>query len=75
MKYLDAEGRTAMARAFFILILTTPILLTSCKSKEKSSHGLKDVLTSPQNSGVIQKLQQRKQYYEELQEEMFGSTK
>ena len=72
---LGAEVRTVTVLLSSILILTTPIFLSSCKQKEPSSHGLKDVLTSPQDSGLIQKLQSRKQYLEALQEETFGSTK
>ena len=38
-------------------------------------HGLNDVLTSPNPRGLKQILEQRKQSYEELQKEIFGSTK
>ena len=35
MKYLDAVARTATAPAFYILILTTPIFLTSCAERHE----------------------------------------
>ena len=75
MKYLDVVGRTAMARAFCTLILITPILLTSCKSKEKNSHGLSEQLILQGEAGIIPQMKLRKQYLEELQEETFGLTK
>ncbi|AFK33158.1 uncharacterized protein PSSP7_020A [Prochlorococcus phage P-SSP7] len=75
MKYLGEVVRTVTVPAFYTLILITPILLTSCKSKDKNSHGLNDVWTSPENSGLIQKLEQRKQLYKELLGETSGSTK
>ena len=44
-------------------------------AERQEPHKLNDVLTLPQNSGVVPLLKQRKQYLEALQEETFGSTK
>jgi hypothetical protein len=64
-----------MALAFSILILHIPIFLIMSTLIGQNFRGSKDALTSPEDSGILRSLKQRKQYLKELQEGTFGSTK
>ena len=75
MKFLEEVARTGTGRVLLLSTLVTPILLTSCKLPVLNFLGSSDVLTSPQKTGVIQTLKQRKQYLEELQEGTYGLPK
>ena len=75
MKYLGEGGRTGMALCVLHLDITHPDILDYVNVDRGNFRGSKDASTSPENSGLIQKLESKKQSYEELQKEIFGSTK
>ena len=75
MKHYEGVATLKTVPLLLTLTLIMPIFLSSCKSPDKNSHGLNDVLTSPNPSGLKQVLKQRKALYEELLEETSGSTK